>query len=71
MNESKPTVNSLDVRLKPFDTSAHPRAVSYTKVGVAQRIAYLDFGFIEPARLLAVARGEQDGASDLDRLWVA
>ena len=37
---------SLNVRLKPSEPSAHPHAVNYSNVGVAQGIAYLDFGFI-------------------------
>ena len=43
---------ALNVRLKPSDSSAHPRAANYTNVAMAQGMAYLDFGFIEPpARL--------------------
>ncbi|MDH4154799.1 MAG: hypothetical protein OEV01_13515 [Nitrospira sp.] len=51
MSESKPTITPVNVRLNPSDSSAHPRAANYTDVGVAQGIAYLDFGFIEPALL--------------------
>ena len=36
MNESKDTTIALNVRLKPSDSSAHPRAANYTNVGVAQ-----------------------------------
>lgn len=61
MSESKPTTIPLNVQLKPSDSSAHPRAVNYTNVGVAQGIAYLDFGFIEPALLGAVAKTAKDG----------
>ena len=61
MNESKPTAIPLNVRLKPSESSAHPRMVNYTNVGVAQGIAYLDFGFIEPALLAAIARTAKDG----------
>lgn len=61
MSESKDTTIALNVRLKPSDSSAHPRAVNYTNVGVAQGIAYLDFGFIEPALLAAVAKTAKDG----------
>lgn len=61
MSESKNTTIALNVRLKPSESSAHPRAVNYTNVGVAQGIAYLDFGFIEPAFLAAIAKTAKDG----------
>lgn len=49
------------MRLKPSDSSAHPRAANYTNVGVAQGIAYVDFGFIEPALLGAIANTAKNG----------
>jgi hypothetical protein len=52
---------SLKVRLKPSEPSAHPHAVNHSNVGVAQGIAYLDFGFIEPAALAAIAKTAKDG----------
>jgi hypothetical protein len=61
MPEFKDTTIALKVRLKPSDSSAHPRAVNYTNVGIAQGIAYLDFGFIEPALLAAIAKTAKDG----------
>ena len=61
MSESKDTTLALNVRLKPSESSAHPRATNYTNVGVAQGIAYLDFGFIEPALLGAIAKTAKDG----------
>ena len=51
----------LNVRLKPSEPSAHPKAANYTNVGVAQGIAYVDFGFIEPAALAAIAKTAKDG----------
>ena len=59
-NETDQTI-LLNVRLKPGESSAQPRATNYTNVGVAQGIAYLDFGFIEPALLGAVATRAKDG----------
>jgi hypothetical protein len=41
--------------------SAHPRATNYTNVGVAQGIAYVDFGFIEPMLLAGIAKTAKDG----------
>jgi len=61
MSEQKETTIALNIRLKPSDSSAHPRATNYTNVGVAQGIAYLDFGFIEPALLAAIAKTAKDG----------
>ena len=52
MSELNNTTSAWNVRLKPSDSSAHPRAAHYTNIGVAQGMAYLDFGFIEPACLL-------------------
>lgn len=61
MSEPKPAAILLNVRLKSSDSFAHPRAVNYTNVGVAQGMAYLDFGFIEPALLAAIAKSAKDG----------
>ena len=61
MNEPKDTTIALNVRLKPVDNSNQPHAANYTNVGVAQGIAYLDFGFIEPALLGAIAKTAKDG----------
>ena len=61
MNEANDKVLALNVRLKSNDSSAHPRAVNYTNVGVAQGIAYVDFGFIEPLLLGAIAKTTKNG----------
>lgn len=61
MSESKDTKIPLNVRLKPSESSAHPRAANYSNVGIAQGIAYLDFGFIEPALLAAIAKTAKNG----------
>ena len=61
MSEAKDKTIALNVRLKPSESSAHPRATNYTNVGVAQGIVYLDLGFIEPALLGAIARTTKDG----------
>ena len=52
---------ALNVPLKPSEPSARPRATNYTNVGVAQGIAYLDFGFIEPSLLAAIAKTAKEG----------
>jgi hypothetical protein len=61
MSEAKDKIIALNVRLQPSEPSAHPRATNYTNVGVAQRIADVDFGFIEPALLAAIAKTAKDG----------
>ncbi len=61
MSDAKDTTIALNVRLKPSEPSAHPRAANYSNVGVAQGIAHLDFGFIEPAVLAAIAKTAKDG----------
>jgi len=61
MSEPKDTTVAVNVRLKPSESSAHPRAANYTNVGIAQGIAYLDFGFLEPAFLAAIAKTAKDG----------
>jgi hypothetical protein len=61
MNETKDKALTLNVRLKSNDSSAHPRATNYTNVGVVQGIAYVDFGFIEPSVLGAIAKTAKDG----------
>ena len=60
---SEPTNKTipLNVRLKPSDSSAHPKTANYSNVGVAQGIAHLDFGFIEPSVLAAIAKTAKDG----------
>ena len=61
MSDAKDQIIALNVHLKPSESSAHPQATNYTNVGVAQGIAYLDFGFIEPALLAAIAKTAKDG----------
>lgn len=61
MSEPNDTTIALNVRLKPSESTAHPRAANYTNVGISQGIAYLDFGFIEPAMLAAIAKTAKDG----------
>lgn len=61
MNDAQDKILTLNVRLKSSDSSAHPRAANYTNVGLAQGIAYVDFGFIEPALLGAIAKTAKNG----------
>lgn len=61
MSEPKDKTIPLNVRLKSSEPSAHPLATNYTNVGMAQGIAYVDFGFIELALLAAIAKTAKDG----------
>ena len=61
MSESRDKSIPLNVPPKPSESSAHPRDVNYSNIGVAQGIAYLDFGFIELAALAAIAKTAKDG----------
>jgi hypothetical protein len=61
MNEPKDTAMAFNVRLKPVDYSNLRHLANYSHVGLAQGIAYLDFGFIEPALLGAIAQTAKEG----------
>ena len=54
-------VVALNVRLKPVGQSDQPALVNYTHVGVAQGLAYVDFGFLEPVLLSVVTQRAQQG----------
>jgi hypothetical protein len=55
MRDAKDQALTLNLCLKPSESSAHPCATNYANVAVAQGIAYVDFGFIEPTLLAAIA----------------
>jgi hypothetical protein len=61
VNDTQDKTISLKVRLKPIEHSDRPHSANHTNVGVAQGIAYLDFGFLEPALLSAIARTATNG----------
>jgi hypothetical protein len=61
MNDMQDKTISLNVRLNPIEHSDRPHTANYTNVGVAQGIAYLDFGFLEPVLLGAIARTATNG----------
>lgn len=68
MSDRKDTSIGLKVQLTPSDSSTHPRVANYTTVGIAQGMAYLDCGFIEPALLASVAKTAKDGPAAPKRL---
>ncbi len=54
---------TLNVRLKPNAEAKQPVLANYSTVGVAQGIAYVDFGFIEPPVIAAAVRQVQKSGS--------
>jgi hypothetical protein len=76
MSDMNDRTIALKVRLKPSESAAHPRATNYTNVAVAQGIAHVDFGFIEPTLLAAIAmtakvgrRHQKDWTARLSPAW--
>ncbi|MGH7167481.1 MAG: hypothetical protein ACREII_03015 [Nitrospiraceae bacterium] len=61
MAERNEKLVTLNVKLSPVGTSDQPVSANYTTVGVAQGIAYVDFGFIEPGALGTLAREVRQG----------
>lgn len=47
---------TLNVQLTPGNATEQPMMANYTAVSVAQGIAHVDFGFIEPALFGALGR---------------
>ncbi|MEW6248728.1 MAG: hypothetical protein AB1555_18740 [Nitrospirota bacterium] len=68
MAERNENMVALKVTLTPVEHADQPVLANYTSVGVAQGIAYLDFGFIEPAMLAMLARTARDGKTIPDSL---
>jgi hypothetical protein len=52
---------SLGIRLAPVDNSDQPVFANYSAVNVAPGIAFVDFGFLEPALLTALPRVARQG----------
>ena len=61
MAERNEKVVALNVKLSPVGNADQPVSANYTTVGVAQGIAYVDFGFLEPSALGALARSVREG----------
>ena len=54
-------MTAVTVRLRPVEQSDQPIMSNFATVSVAQGIAYLDFGFIEPTLLAQVMVASQQG----------
>jgi len=59
---------ALSLRLAPVNNSDQPVSANHITVSVAQGIAYLDFGFIEPALLAGLARTAREGKTMPEKL---
>ena len=54
-------ITAVNVRLRAVEQSDQPIMSNFATVAVAQGIAYVDFGFIEPALLAKVMMDSQNG----------
>src|SRR5437660_7079937 len=54
-------VVAVNVKLTPVERSDQPVLANVSTINVAQGIAYLDFGFIEPNVLASVALASRQG----------
>ncbi len=52
---------AVNVRLKTAGQADQPLLVNYTHIGLAEGLAYVDFGFLEPALLGAVVKRAKQG----------
>src|SRR5215218_7096167 len=57
----QPRTIGLGVRLVPAGDSDQPRVANYTALTLAPGMAFVDFGFFEPAMLAALPRVAQQG----------
>ena len=57
----QPRTIGLGVRLMPAGDSDQPRVANYTSLTLAPGMAFIDFGFFEPAMLAALPRVAQQG----------
>ena len=58
---SEPRTIGLGVRLVPAGDSDQPRVANYPALTLAPGMAFIDFGFFEPAMLAALPRVAQQG----------
>jgi hypothetical protein len=58
----------LTVKLTTVGQADQPISANHTHLSVAQGIAYLDFGFIEPSALAVLSRAAREGKAMPERL---
>lgn len=59
--DAKPQRRSLGIRLAPAGGSEQPVVANYTQINVAPGMAFIDFGFLEPAMMNALPRVAKAG----------
>jgi hypothetical protein len=57
----QPRTIGMGVRLVPAGDSDQPRVANYTALTLAPGMAFIDFGFFEPAMLAALPRMAKEG----------
>jgi hypothetical protein len=57
----QPRTIGMGVRLVPSGDSDQPRVANYTALTLAPGMAFVDFGFFEPAMLAALPRMAKEG----------
>ena len=65
-NEAKPY--TLGIRLAPVNNSDQPVLANFCAVNVAPGMAFIDFGFLEPAAIAALPRVAKQGGKLPERL---
>mgnify|MGYP001360952007 CR=1 FL=1 len=58
----------MGIRLAPVDNSDQPVVANYCAINVSPGMAFLDFGFLEPAMLAALPRVARSGGKLPERL---
>jgi hypothetical protein len=58
----------LGIRLAPVENSDQPVVANYSAINVSPGMAFLDFGFLEPAMLAALPRVARAGGKLPERL---
>jgi hypothetical protein len=58
MPEQEKKAKAPTVRLRAGEQAGTPKFANYSQVGVANNIAYVDFGFVEPASVAQAARNQ-------------
>jgi hypothetical protein len=60
-SSTAPSRATLGIRLVPVDDSDQPVVANYAQVNVVPGMAFVDFGFLEPAMLNALPRVARQG----------
>jgi hypothetical protein len=64
----EPKAVGMGIRLAPVHDSDQPVVANYTGINLAPGMAFIDFGFLEPAMLAALPRVAKEGGKLPERL---